>query len=103
MRLPKLASGFVIAVWATMLLDWLHRRFGPKPEVPQPDGAQPVGPNQTCPSHRPGVDVFREPKAVTQNRHPASRFAVCARRIVAAFWPVKAPRMAANGSSGAIT
>lgn len=42
--MPALASGFVIAVWATMLLDWLHRRFGPKPEVPQPDGAQPVGP-----------------------------------------------------------
>lgn len=26
---PALASGFVLAVWATMLLDWLHRRFGP--------------------------------------------------------------------------
>ncbi len=28
--MPALASGFVVAVWATMLLDWLHRRFGPK-------------------------------------------------------------------------
>ena len=26
---PALASGFVLAVWAVMLLDWLHRRFGP--------------------------------------------------------------------------
>ncbi len=26
---PALASGFVIAVWTVMLLDWLHRRFGP--------------------------------------------------------------------------
>ena len=26
---PALASGFVIAVWVVMLLDWLHRRFGP--------------------------------------------------------------------------
>jgi len=30
---PALASGFVLAVWATMLLDWLHRRFGPKKVV----------------------------------------------------------------------
>lgn len=27
---PALASGFVVAVWTTMFLDWLHRRFGPK-------------------------------------------------------------------------
>lgn len=33
---PALASGFVLAVWATMLLDWLHRRFGPKPKVVEP-------------------------------------------------------------------
>jgi urea transporter len=26
---PALASGFVVAVWTVMLLDWLHRRFGP--------------------------------------------------------------------------
>jgi urea transporter len=26
---PALASGFVLAVWTVMLLDWLHRRFGP--------------------------------------------------------------------------
>lgn len=26
---PALASGFVVAVWVVMLLDWLHRRFGP--------------------------------------------------------------------------
>ncbi len=26
---PALASGFVVAVWSVMLLDWLHRRFGP--------------------------------------------------------------------------
>lgn len=26
---PALASGFVVAVWAVMGLDWLHRRFGP--------------------------------------------------------------------------
>ncbi len=25
---PALASGFVVAVWSVMLLDWLHRRFG---------------------------------------------------------------------------
>lgn len=30
---PALASGFVLAVWATMLLDWLHRKFGPKKVV----------------------------------------------------------------------
>ena len=28
--MPALASGFVVAVWTTMLLDWLHRRFGPQ-------------------------------------------------------------------------
>jgi urea transporter len=28
--MPALASGFVLAVWCTMLLDWLHRRFGPQ-------------------------------------------------------------------------
>lgn len=28
--MPALASGFVLAVWTTMLLDWLHRRFGPQ-------------------------------------------------------------------------
>ena len=26
---PALASGFVLAVWTVMLLDWVHRRFGP--------------------------------------------------------------------------
>jgi urea transporter len=26
---PALASGFVVAVWTVMGLDWLHRRFGP--------------------------------------------------------------------------
>jgi urea transporter len=26
---PALASGFVVAVWFVMFLDWLHRRFGP--------------------------------------------------------------------------
>lgn len=30
---PALASGFVLAVWTVMLLDWVHRRFGPEPEV----------------------------------------------------------------------
>lgn len=28
---PALASGFVLAVWATMLLGWVEQRFGPKP------------------------------------------------------------------------
>lgn len=41
--MPALASGFVIAVWATMLLDWLHRKFGPKPEAPPPDAKPAVG------------------------------------------------------------
>lgn len=27
---PALASGFVVAVWSVMLLDWLQRRFGPR-------------------------------------------------------------------------
>mgnify|MGYP000848310352 FL=1 len=31
---PALASGFVLAVWTVMFLDWLHRRFGPRPATP---------------------------------------------------------------------
>lgn len=35
---PALASGFVIAVWTVMLLEWLQSRFGPQPSR----AAQPV-------------------------------------------------------------
>ena len=31
---PALASGFVLAVWVVMLLDWLNRRYGEAPEKP---------------------------------------------------------------------
>lgn len=31
---PALASGFVLAVWTVMFLDWLHRRFGPRAATP---------------------------------------------------------------------
>ncbi len=33
---PALASGFVLAVWATMLLGWVESRFGSKPAVAEP-------------------------------------------------------------------
>jgi urea transporter len=36
---PALASGFVLAVWFVMFLDWLHRRFGPEA---QKDSALPA-------------------------------------------------------------
>lgn len=37
---PALASGFVVAVWVVMLLDWLHRRFGPGTAPPGPPARQ---------------------------------------------------------------
>ena len=41
---PALASGFVLAVWAVMFLDWLHRRFGPRAVTPPVAvDAQPAG------------------------------------------------------------